>query len=164
MDIVWNTSSPSFSNIIESLSIPHIESGFFLGTSKDLLREHMKGIGVSMPRVVSSKSAKEVFEKLSPPWRVDDKLVHTFPELVEAIKNSPNVLVEEFITGKVASTHSIPNFRGEDIYIFPVINTFGELSRSEKEKLDTLARDLHAHLGAKHYLKSIFLLNKRGKV
>jgi len=64
----------------------------------------------------------------------------------------------------VASLHSVPSFRKEEVYIFPPSDVFGKISREENEKLSTLARDLHHHLGARHYLKSNFLLNKRGKI
>src|ERR1035437_3455722 len=49
VDIVWNTSHPSFSNILESLAIPNIGISSFshvLETSKEMLREHMQKIGV----------------------------------------------------------------------------------------------------------------------
>jgi hypothetical protein len=66
--------------------------------------------------------------------------------------------------GKVASLHSVPDFRGEKNYIFPPVNVFGHLTSEEKEKLIYLGRNLHEHMGAKHYLKSSFVVNKRGKI
>ena len=123
------------------------------------------------------KKAKEVFEKFSSPWIVRSfslsnemgaHLAKTFPELVEAIEgemeHQQNILVEEFIPGKVASVHSLPGFRGEDVYTFPPMNVFGNLSSAERKKLTNLARDLHKHLNVKHYLKSSFVVNKRGKI
>jgi D-alanine-D-alanine ligase-like ATP-grasp enzyme len=103
-------------------------------------------------------------------------LARTFPELIDVInnatKNEKNVLVEEFIGGKVASVHSVPHFRDEEIYTFPLGNAFGDpprvgeagFSSEEKEKLINLAKDIHNHTGAKHYLKSDFVLSPRGKV
>jgi D-alanine-D-alanine ligase len=168
VDIVWNTAHPGISVILDNFSIPNIGNGFFssaLENSKDMLREHVKQIGVPMPKyVVSPKNAREVFEKFGSPWRVGNKLVKTFPELEEVIRDSENILVEEFIAGKVASIHSVPLFRGEKIYTFPLGNAFGVFSSEEKEKLANLAKDLHRHIGAKHYLKSNFILDKRGKI
>jgi len=196
VDVIWNTSHPSLSNILDSLSIPHISTPSFSSTlenSKELLREHMKEIGVQMPRSVilpvyqhdfdgprekySIKKAKEIFEKFSSPWIVKSftedsnmaiHLAKTFPELVNAIEDGVNhkksILVEEFIAGKVASMHSVPMFRGEDFYTFPLGNSFGIFSSEEKEILSRVAKDLHKHIGAKHYLKSDFVLNSRGKV
>ncbi len=193
IDIAWNTSHPSFSNIIESLSIPHIGSSSFLGSSKEMLKEHMKSIGVDMPRSVvlpvyqkdfdgsreryAIKKAKTVFEKFGSPWIVKSftpdlnmgvHFAQTFPELVAAIEDGvahgKSILVEEFIAGKVASVHSVPHFRGETTYVFPPVNVFGELASGEKEQLSSLAKTLHHHIGAKHYLKCNFILNKRGKV
>ncbi|MEK7128388.1 MAG: hypothetical protein AAB933_02410 [Patescibacteria group bacterium] len=204
VDVIWNTSHPSFSNIVDSLSIPHIGAGPFLGGSRDILRKHIKSIGVDMPRHVllplyqkdfdpryaegsgeasgprekyAIKKAKAVFEKFGSPWIVksftpDSNMgVHfarTFNELVAAIndgvQHEKSILVEEFIPGKVASLHSVPHFRGEEFYVFPPVDVFGACSSEEKEKLSAMARGLHFHLGAKHYLKLDFLLNKRGKI
>ena len=181
VDVVWNTSHPSFSNILQSFSIPNV--GIppfykFFGENKETLQKHLKKIGLPIPRyIISPKNAKEVFEKFSAPWIVKSftedsnleiSLVKTFPELVntiyEGVKYGKSILVEEFIGGKVASLHSVPLFRGQDIYVFPLGNTFGNFSLKEKEKLANLTKILHNHLGAKHYLKSDFVLNKRGKV
>jgi hypothetical protein len=193
VDIVWNTSHPSFSNIIESLTIPHLGSNSFLGASRDLLRKHIRGIGMEMPRsmllpvfqkdfdgpaeIYAIKKAKQVFEKFGSPWIVKSfvndsnmgiHLAKTFPQLVEAIadgtRHQTSIVVEEFIAGKVASVHSVPYFRNEETYIFPPVNVFGDLSSEEKEKIMDLVKALHSHIGAKHYLKSNFVINKRGKV
>lgn len=168
VDVIWNTSHPSLGNILDSLSIPNVSQESFssaLQNSREMLREYMKKIGVSIPRsILSPKSAREVLEKFPAPWRVEDKLVKTFPELIELIENNKNILVEEFILGKVVSLHSVAGFRGEDVYTFPPVNVFGDISLNEKEKLVSLTKDLHNHIGARHYLKSDFLLNSRGKI
>jgi D-alanine-D-alanine ligase-like ATP-grasp enzyme len=189
IDIAWNTAQPSVSVILDNFSIPNVGAGSFsyaLENSQDLLREHMKQIGVQMPRSYIVKKAlgrspvgeaKEVFQKFPSPWIVKSfasdsnmgiQLAKTFPELVDAIsegvEHEKSILVEEFIAGKVASVYSVAGFRGENIYTFPPGPVFGKISASEKEKLVNLARILHSHMGAKHYLKSSFVLNKRGKV
>ena len=196
IDIAWNVAHPSLSNILDSLSVPYISTPAFSSTlenSRDLLQEHIKEIGVQMPRSIvlpvyqkdfdgpreryAIKKAKEVFEKFSSPWIVKSftedsnmaiHLAKTFPELVNAIEDGANheksILVEEFIAGKVASVHTIPMYRGEDIYTFPLGNSFGNFSTGEKEILAHVAKDLHRHIGAKHYLKSDFVLNSHGRV
>ncbi len=200
IDIIWNTSHPSLSNILDSLSIPHISTPSFFSTlenDKEFLKEHMKEIGLQMPRSIilplyqadfdgprdkySIKKAKEIFEKFSSPWIVKSftedsnmaiHLAKTFPELVNAIEDGVNhkksILVEEFIPGKVASVHTVSGFRENsntgDVYSFPLGNSFGNFSTEEKEILSRVAKDLHKHIGAKHYLKSDFVLNSRGKV
>ena len=196
IDIAWNVAHPSLSSILDSLSIPHISTPAFSSTlenSRDLLQEHIKEIGLQMPRSIvlpvyqkdfddpreryAIKKAKEVFEKFSSPWIVKSftkdsnmaiHLAKTFPELVNAIedgaKHEKSILVEEFIAGKVASVHTIPMYRGEDIYTFPLGNSFGNFSAGEKEILAHVAKDLHKHIGAKHYLKSDFVLNSHGRV
>src|SRR3989338_3106116 len=196
IDLVWNKAHPGFSVILDNLSIPSIGVSSFshaLGNSREMLWEHMKKIGVAMPRSIilpvyqkdfdgpreryAIKKAKEIHEKFSSPWIVKSltpdlgmgiHIAKTFNELVVAIedgvKHEKSILVEEFISGKVVSMHSVPDFRGEDIYTFPFGNTYGNISPDEKEKLVSLAGVLHRHLDARHYLKSDFILSPRGKV
>ncbi|MFH1201163.1 MAG: hypothetical protein V1484_02475 [bacterium] len=172
IDITWNLSHPSFSNILESLGISNIGMSSFshaLESNKNILREHVKNINLQMPKfIISPKSAREVLEKFPSPWIVKNyneiRVVKTFDELTKAINDNDNLTVEEFIAGKVASVHSVPNFRNEEIYTFPLGNSFGNFSLAEKEKLTTLVKDLHQHIGATHYLKSDFILTPRGKI
>ena len=196
IDIAWNTTHPNFSHTLESLSIPNVGRGIFsssLENSREMLREHMKKVGVNMPRHLviplyqkdfdgprerySIKKAKEVHQKFPAPWIIKSftpdatmgiHLAKTFNELVGAIEDGVNheksILVEEFISGKVASLHSVPHFRGQEIYNFPLGNTFGQFTDQEKEKLNALVRNLHDHLGISHYMKSDFVMNLRGKV
>jgi len=192
VDVVWNVSHPSFSNIFENLSIPNVGVSPFskaIGDSREMLRDHMKKIKVNMPRHLilplyqkdfdgpkneyALKKAKEVFEKFPSPWIVKsltldlDAGVHvakTFPELADAIedisKHQKSILVEELISGKNAFMHTVSNFRGEDVYAFPA----GNFSKSEKEKLIAMAKNIHSHIGASHYLKSNFVLNPKKEI
>lgn len=196
IDIAWNTTHPSISNVLSSLSIPSVGNGSFssaLENSKEMLKAHMQKLGVSMPRSIvlpvyqadfdgprerySIKKAKEIHAKFCAPWVVKSftsdanmgiHLAKTFPQLVNAIEDGVNhdksILVEEFISGKVAAVHSIKNFRDQDVYTFPLGNTFGNFSTEEKDKLDNLVRQLHDNIGSTHYLKSDFVMNKRGKI
>ena len=99
VDLVWNTSHPNFSVILKSFDIPNIgvdAFSFLLKDNRSILEEHMKSIGVRMPRhfVIPAyqedfsarggsasggdgskdrfilRKAKEVHEKFSPPWVV----------------------------------------------------------------------------------------------
>ncbi len=196
VDIVWNVADHETSNIFKSFSMPLVGGTSYshvLESSRELLREHMKGIDVPMPRHIvlplyqedfdgprerySIKKAKEVHEKFGAPWIIKSftpdtsmgiHLAKTFNELVGAIedgvKHEKSILVEEFIEGKVASLHSVRDFRNEDLYTFPLGNAYGIFSNEEKERLGNLARDIHSHLNAEHYLKSDFVMNPRGKV
>ena len=192
VDVVWNTAHPSFSLILDSLTIPNIgvESfPFFLSENRGRLEEHMKAIGVRMPRHIVFpvyqkdfdisldryilKTAKAVHEKFSPPWIVQSlsndsdigiHVANTYPQLVDAIEDITNhgktVLVEEFINGKDASVHTVPGFRNQEIYNMPAI---GNTSKEEKEKLDIMAREIYKHLNVCKYLNATFVVHpKRG--
>ncbi len=202
VDVIWNTSHPSLNNIIESLYIPHVGVPAFssgLEKSREMLREHMKKIGVKMTRHVlippyqedfdarphtpersdggrgpkekySIKKSKEIFEKFGAPWLVKSvapdpnmavHLAKTFPELVEAIEDGVNhergLLVEEFISDRKVSVHSVPTFRGQDIYLFSPDN----MREDEKKSAHDIMRGLHEHTGARYYLKSDFVFHPR---
>jgi len=195
VDIVWNVAHANFSHSLDSLAIPHVSSTPFfsaLKSSKELLREHMKAVGVALPRSIvlpsyqkdfdglkekyAFRKAKEIHEKFGAPWIVKsitlDKnmgihLAKTFSELMSAIEDGVahehSIIVEEFITGKVDALHTVSGFRGEDVYIFP-LGHGNIFSAAEKEKLSALARGLHRHLSAGYYLKCDFLITPRGKV
>lgn len=167
-----------------------------LSESKEMLKEHMDKIGVKMPRhfvipVYQAdfdgpkdkfiiKKAQEVLHKFPAPWIIKTftpdsntaiHLVKTYPELVEAIaemvEHNRSILVEEFISGKIVSVHSVLGFRGEEVYTFPCLPTStisGNFKSNEKEKLIELTKNIHAHLGKDHYLRSDFILTPRGNI
>ena len=56
--------------------------------------------------------------------------------------------------GKVASVHSVPYFRGQEFYVFPPINVFGQLSFGEKEKLINELSDKYNKLMQFNYIIS----------
>ncbi|MFA4975700.1 MAG: hypothetical protein WC839_03615 [Candidatus Paceibacterota bacterium] len=190
IDVAWNTlHNLNVSPILNNLAIPNIGNEYFLGALKnnnEILREHVKNIGIQMPRSILlssyqedfdgpkeqyiSKKAKEILNKFSAPWIIKSfttdsnmgiHLAKTFRELVDAITDGVNhnksILVEEFILGKVISLHSVSGFRGEDVYVFLPLN----FSINEKEKISSIVKDLHTHLGVNHYLKSDFLLHPK---
>lgn len=167
-----------------------------LENNHDLLRAHAKVPGMQIPRSIilptfqedidGSRAeypilkAKEVHAKFGAPWLVKsynqdpDMGIHvakTFGELVSAIDDGVNhgdsILVQEFITGRDASVYSVPNFRNQELYTFPVVNEKDgshNFSLKEKEKILEIARSLHRILRAKHYLKSNLIITPSGKV
>ncbi|MEI8270692.1 MAG: hypothetical protein WCG45_04950, partial [bacterium] len=188
VDLVWNTSHPNFSVILKSFDIPNIgvdAFSFLLKDNRSILEEHMKVIGVKMPRhfVIPAyqedfdgpldkfilKKAREVHEKFSPPWVIKSltndfdigiHVANTYQELVNAIEDIVNhnksILVEEFITGKEVSVHSISGFRAQEIYNFPAIGNFSII---EKEKLNEISKLIHKHLNISNYLNSNFVVH-----
>ncbi len=192
VDLVWNTSHPNFSVILKSFDIPNIgvdAFSFLVKDNRSILQEHMKEIGVRMPRhfVIPAyqpdfdgtyekfilRKAKEVHEKFSPPWIVKSltndfnigiHVANTYPELIDAladiINHDKSILVEEFITGKEIKMHSVSGFRGQEIYNLPAVGNF---SVTEKENLNEISKNIHKHLNISDYLNSSFVVHpKRG--
>ena len=161
--------------------------------SREILEKHLKSINIPMPRHIVIPAfqqdfdgsqntfvlhkAKEVFEKFGAPWIVRSltsdittgvHIAKTFRELVDAIADvsghGNSILVEELIVGKNAFMHTVSDFRGDDIYVFPCLPTgrlLANFSRNEKDELQELAKNIHKHLGAQHYLKSNFVVHPR---
>ncbi len=116
--------------------------------------------------------AKEVWQKFSPPWVVRSfnidknvavRVAKTFPDLVEAITemvwHGDSILVEELISGKPITTHSVLGFRGEDLYHFPTTSPY-QLTKEEKESLREATTKIHQTIGG-HYLKADFVINPK---
>ncbi len=190
VDLVWNTTHPNFSVILKSFGIPNIGVDafpFLLSENRSILQEHMKEIGVRMPRhfVIPAyqsdfdgphdkyilKKAKEVHEKFSPPWVVKSftndlnipvHVANTYPELIDAIEDIANhnksILVEELIAGKDVSMHSVSGFRNQEIYNFPAIEN---ISFPEKEELDKISKEIHKHLNISNYMNSTFVVHPK---
>ena len=187
VDVVWNTSHPIFSKILETVLLPVVGVSHFassLAKSRTTLQEYMKNFDVNMPRHIVLpvyqedldgnrdeyiiKKAKEVHEKFGAPWIVksfvpdSDMALHvakTFPELVEAIYDGVLHKISILVEELIV---------GEEVAVHSVagfrdndIYIFPptNLKASNKEKLMALVKDLHTHLGASHYLKSDFVLH-----
>lgn len=192
VDAIWNATHPSFSSTLETLKIPHFSVDSFAHAmleNRNMLRDHMKFIGVNMPRHIilpafqsdfdgprekySIKKAKEIFERFGAPWIVKSlpenknmgiHIANTFPELVAAIEDGVNqgksILVEEFIVGKDIGVHTLAGFRNKEIYNFPI----GNIEAEKKQKLEALSEEIFKHMGITHYLKSNFKIHPRGKI
>lgn len=138
---------------LELFKIPYTGSGPLssaVGYNKFLSKQEFEKLGIKTPRHIlfpvyqvdfdgprdlyATKKAKEVWEKLPPPWIVKPLTggssmgVHvckTFDDLVHAFQVGVNeqvsCLVEEFISGKEATVGVIDNFRGQKVYALPPI-------------------------------------------
>jgi len=189
VDVVWNEGDPSVAQIFSGIGIPHISTNPFLHVlekNKNMLKDHVKHIGISMPKhlvleayqedmdgdidTYALKKAQEVFSRFGAPWIVrtnTDKnnegihVIKTFPELINIIYefavDKKNILVEEIIKGDKISLHAVSNFRNQDIYNFIPKNI------TDKHKVEILeyVEKLWKELNPKHYLNINFILNPK---
>ena len=139
--------------LLEKFNIPYTGSGpaaSATGYNKFLSKQEFIKLGIKTPEHIlfpvyqedfdgprneyAAKKAKEVWERLPPPWIVKPLTggssmgVHvckTFKSLVDAFEVGVNekvsVLVEEFIAGKEATVGVVDNFRDKSIYTLPPI-------------------------------------------
>jgi D-alanine-D-alanine ligase len=159
VDVVFNALHGDFGEdgklqqILDQWNIPYTGSGAFasaVGYNKALAKEQFARLGIQTAKHIlfpayqkdfdgpleeyAEKKAKEVWERLPPPWVVKPLTsgssmgVHvckTFPELVRAfsvgVNEKVSVLVEEMIEGKEATVGVVEGFRGQKTYALPPI-------------------------------------------
>ncbi|MFA6392843.1 MAG: D-alanine--D-alanine ligase [Candidatus Paceibacterota bacterium] len=158
VDVIFNALHGDFGEdgkvqqMLDGWKIPYTGSGAFasaLGYNKVLAKEQFSLLGIKTPshlvipkyneedadiKVYSKKTAKQIHDKLSPPWIVKPlaggssvgmRMCKTYPELMNAFLDGVNkevdVLVEEMIEGKEATVGVIDNFRDKVVYVLPTI-------------------------------------------
>ncbi|MFA7000119.1 MAG: D-alanine--D-alanine ligase [Candidatus Paceibacterota bacterium] len=156
VDVIFNALHGDFGEdgkvqqMLDGWKIPYTGSGAFasaLGYNKVLAKEQFSLLGIKTPshivvpkydeedgdiKVYSKKTAKQIHDKLLPPWIVKPlsggssvgmRMARTYPELMNAfldgINKEVDVLVEEMIEGKEATVGVINNFRDKDVYVLP---------------------------------------------
>ncbi len=156
VDVIWNGlhgfygEDGKISQLFENLGIPYTGSGPF-AAALSMHKVHAKGALSHLeintpshfmlarynetfdfsPEMYAHTKAREVFEKMPPPWivkpvsggsSVGTSVANTMPELIDAIQLLTDVdndiLVEEFIMGKEATVGVVDDFRGEKHYAF----------------------------------------------
>ncbi|MDO8183438.1 MAG: ATP-grasp domain-containing protein [bacterium] len=129
---------------------------------------------VIIARANNRESAKQVFNKLSPPWVVKPidrgssiglSLAKSFDDLLAAIERAANfteqILIEQYIAGKEGTVGVIDNFRGQPYYsLLP--SGHERLTGEEKALLGELAILAHETLGLRHYSEAGFITTPRG--
>lgn len=196
--------------LLDYLTIPYTGSGAVasaLGMNKLRAKEIFKQVGIKTPfglvlkktpETLVADIAYDAFQKISPPWIIKPVgggssvalfLARTYPELEQAISAcfqvTDQILVEEYIRGREATSGVLDSFRGRDYYpllpieiIIPVHKKLfdyeakytgittelcpGRFSSTEKKELEDLAVKIHQVLGLRHYSRSDFIISPRG--
>ena len=104
----------------------------------------------------------------------------------ESVTHAQPFLVEQYIYGREAAIGVINGFRNQEDYVLPVVEikapsagilshdmrssdepyavSGGGFRADEREKLSTLAKDLHHAFGAKDYSQSEFIVDAKGTI
>lgn len=196
-DLVWNAlhgeygESGTLQQMLESLKVPFTGSGFAASAfahnkemAKHLYRLH--GLRTPESAVITSEMTDEELVKIFRTYlhpvvvkpargirAIGVSLAHTFHELRDAVKkcfqHSPKVLVEEYVSGTVASAHVIEGGRGEALHaLLPVhLETHYRRVRplpEQNRQMEEMAKRAHEALGLRHYSASDFVVTPRGKI
>ncbi len=172
---------------LERFGIPYTGSGSLqeaFSGSRSLMKEKMRQMEIKTTRHIlipayqedfdgpreeyARKKAREVFQKLSPPWVLKSLTtgslfgVHvckTLPELARTLEVSEtserSIIAEELINGKKSTVGVIEKFRGQNLYsLLPT----GNFSTEEKKELERLAVEIHRGLGLRHFSQIEFVV------
>ena len=176
-----------------------------VGMNKNLSKNVFKNNGLKTPvgKEIDSSRIKEsaeemvhelfrtfpmpaVVKPMSAGSSVGVSIVRTKAELVpalrEAAKHGDSVLIEEYVPGIEATVAVIEGFRGQELYVLPVIEIRPKkkffdyqakyagqseeivpagFSSKVKEELSALAQKAHRALGLRHYSRSDFIISPR---
>lgn len=181
----------------DQLGVSYTGSGVVasaLGRNKIMAKEIFRRAGLRvLPEVIfkvasespfiAESAAQQVFNKISPPWIVKPAdrgspvelfLAKTFKQLVAALaaikKFSRSILVEPYLCGRKATCGVVDNFRRQDVYALPPIETRlpaeeicpANFKDAEKREIERLAVAAHQVLGLRHYSSSNFILTGQG--
>lgn len=197
-NVAWNAlhgeygESGDVQRLLESLHVPFVGSGLaasVLAHNKDLAKNIYRQHGIPTPasaalseRRVSEDELVKIFRTFLHPVVVkpasgvrglDVKLAHTFHELKEAVmkafQRSPKIIVEEFVSGTVASAHIIEEAKGERLYALVPAHLETHYRRvrprpEENRKMEEYAKQAHEALGLRHFSASDFIVTPRGKI
>jgi len=207
-----NTLSERSLEDFEVRKIIEKNKGYFVGSktmpslvsfNKNLLKNILEKNNIRSPRHIAinvtndiESKAFEVFKRFSLPVIIKParsenshgiSIARNFGEIIfglkKAFSESKTVLVEEFIKGKEVSCTILENFRGDNLYTFPLgeIVRKGDfsdkdmkisfdyktvfparLSKEESALIKEMARKTHKLLGLNHYSRSDFIVSSRG--
>lgn len=198
--------------ILEQFAVPYTGSGPYasaLAMNKVLTKDQVHTIGIRTAQhmlirrdgrpdpIDTAHAIAELFgpEYVVKPLRggssIDTQIAHNPGQLAQLItsllKNYEEVLVEERIIGKEATVGVLENFRGNPLYVLPVIEILppqgadffdysnkyngateeicpGRFSDSERKELQEAALAVHTKLALRHYSRSDFILTNDGPV
>lgn len=136
-------------------------------------------LNLAVKDIFNTLSGKLVLKPVGGSIGADVEIVNGIANLMakleEMLTTYPEVIVEEFISGKEALVPVIENFRGKDYYTpFPVeivrknerekYLSPGFFSDSQKLELARLAEKMHKAINARHYSMSRFVIHPSGRI
>lgn len=204
VDVIFNALHKSYHHsdntlsVLERLNIP-VTGSYKLAHSVSNNRSLSKtiawqnGLSVPMALIVTkgedlTLAVKDIFNTLSGKLILkpiggsiggDPEVVNgvatLMAKLEEMLNNHPEVIVEEFISGKEALVPVIENFRGKPYYTpFPVeivrknerekYLSPGFFSDHQKSELARMAEKIHRAVDARHYSLSRFVIHPSGRI
>jgi len=145
-----------------------------------------RGVEVVADELFRTFPMPAVVKPMSAGSSVGVSIVRTKAELVpalrEAAKHGDSVLIEEYVPGIEATVAVIEGFRGQELYVLPVIEIRPKtaffdyqakyagqsdeivpatFSSKIKEELAVFAQKAHRALGLRHYSRSDFIISPR---
>jgi len=215
LDVVFNAlhgeygEDGTIQRVLETHGVPYTGSGALASAramNKVLAKEAVRRLGIRTPHhVIMERSNEDLKRRVFDLFRSSPQpsiikpigkgssigviFAGSFEELLsaieEALRESPQVLVEEFIRGREATCGVVEGLRGERHYaLFPIeiklpkgkqifdydakyvsgcdTHCPGHFTTEEKQQLEGATRAVHEVLGLRHYSRSDFIVTPRG--
>lgn len=213
-DAVWNALHGEYGEdgtvqrVLERIGIPYTGSGPYAAAAsmnKALAKTILEKHGIKTPYAKTLAVSENLHEDIRALFRsfpqpsivkplnagssVGVSVARSFTEFEDGIRSAfshaPQVLVEEYITGKEATCGVVDGLRGEAHYALPPVEIMppasahffnyeakygggtdercpGNFSASERTALGHAALSAHTALGLRHYSRSDFIVSKQG--
>jgi D-alanine-D-alanine ligase len=197
-DVAWNAlhgeygESGGVQQLLEGLHVPFVGSGLaasLLAHHKDATKRVYAELHIPTPASAVLREDSLTEEELVRIFRaclhpvvvkpatgvrgVGVRLAHTYHELREAVMkgfdHAPKVIVEEYVSGTIASAHIIERAKGERLYALVPAHLETHYRRvrplpEQNRKMEEYAKQAHEALGLRHYSASDFVITPRGKI
>ncbi|MSR87941.1 MAG: ATP-grasp domain-containing protein [Candidatus Zambryskibacteria bacterium] len=199
IDVVWNAMHGPYGEdgkvqqLLESIKVPFVGSGTLAASfsnNKDLAKRLYRKHALPTPEfeVVSEQDLFNedkliyIFRNFGHPVIVKPstgvramsvRMARTFAELKDAVKHvfqhSPKAIVEEYVSGIVASCTVVEGGKGEGLYAFlpthlKINRRTAKPSVEENKQMEELAKKAHNILGLRHFSSSDFIITPKGKI
>lgn len=211
LDVVWNSLHGTYGEdgtvqyILESHKVPFTGSSRLpsaISMNKKMTKDIVRGAGIKTPiedivrkgEVIKDR-AKTIYNTIPRPHVIkpiasgsslslhfSDSLGELISSLENVLQNHEAALVEEYVSGREATCAVLENFRGKEIYSFPVVEIIplekskffdysakysgqsqeicpGRFSDKEKRQIEEISATVHKNLGLSHYSRSDFIVS-----
>ncbi len=213
VDVVFNALHGAYGEdgqvqqLLNRVGVPYTGSDRFqsaVSKNKSMAKDIARAAGIKTPISVVVRRSDSLSDKATEIWNsipnplvvkpvsggssLGVSVVESYSELLSSLEDvlaeNDSALVEEYISGRQATCGVVDSFRGQDVYVLPVIEMIvpkdkkffdfdlkysdrneeicpGNFSIAEKKEIERSSKLIHTKLGLRHYSRSDFIVSPR---